>query len=44
MEANPEKIKCVVEHQKVPKEKAAVQIIRALKGRYGYWHLAAGHS
>lgn len=40
MEANPEKIKSVVEHQKVSKEKAAVYMIRALKERYGYWHLA----
>jgi hypothetical protein len=33
-----------MKHQEVSKEKAAVYIIRAVKDRYRYWHLAVGHS
>jgi hypothetical protein len=36
--------KSVVQHQEVSKEKDTVSIIRALKERYRYWHLAVGHS
>jgi hypothetical protein len=40
LEANPEEIKFVMEHQKAPKEKAAVETIGALEDRCGDRHLA----
>jgi hypothetical protein len=33
----------VAVHDEVPKEEAAVKTVRALKKRYGDWHLAVGH-
>jgi hypothetical protein len=42
MKAGLEEMKVVAEHQEVPKEEAAVETTRALEGRYGDWHLAAG--
>jgi hypothetical protein len=38
MEANPEEMKFVAVHDEVPKEKAAVETVRALKKQYGDWH------
>jgi hypothetical protein len=43
MEANPEEMKCVAEHEKVPEEEAAVKSFGALKKRCRVGHLAAGH-
>jgi hypothetical protein len=43
LEANQEKSDTVAEHQEVPKEKVAVETIRALEDQYGDWHLAVGH-
>jgi hypothetical protein len=43
MEAYPEKIKSLVEHQEVPKEEAVVETLKALEDRYGDLDLAAGH-
>jgi hypothetical protein len=40
LEANPEERESKAEHEEVPKEEAAVQSVRALKERYGDWHLA----
>jgi hypothetical protein len=42
MEANPEEIKPVAEHEEVSKEEAAVETGRALKKRPRIRHLAAG--
>jgi seryl-tRNA synthetase len=39
-EANPEGMRSAAEHPEVPKEEAAVKIVRALKKRYGDWNLA----
>jgi hypothetical protein len=41
-EANPEENEIVAEQQEVPKEKAAAKTFRALKKRYGDWHIAVG--
>jgi hypothetical protein len=43
MEANPEEMKSVAEHEKVPKEEAAVKSFGALKKRRRGGYLAAGH-
>jgi hypothetical protein len=43
LEANPEELKSVVEHQEVPKEEAAVKTVRAQKEQYGNQHLAVWH-
>jgi hypothetical protein len=43
MEANPEEIKSVAEHQEVPNEEVAVEMIGALKNRSGNRHLAVRH-
>jgi hypothetical protein len=37
-------IQPVVVHEEVPKAQAAVKTVRALKRRYGDWHLAVGCS
>jgi hypothetical protein len=42
LEANPEELKSIAEHQEVPKKDAAVTISRALKVRYGDCHLGVG--
>jgi hypothetical protein len=36
-------MKSAAEYQEVPKEEAAVEIIKALEDRHGDQHLAAGH-
>jgi hypothetical protein len=43
MGVDPEEMKSVMEHQGVPKEGAAVEMIGALKERYRDWHLSIGH-
>jgi hypothetical protein len=43
VEANPEEMKSVVEHQDIPKEDAAAEVFGVLKERYGGRHLAAEH-
>jgi hypothetical protein len=40
LEANPEELKSIVEHQEVPEEEAAVKTVRALKEQYENQHLA----
>jgi hypothetical protein len=42
MEANPEEMKSVAEHEKVSMEEAAVKPVRALKKWHRGWHLGAG--
>jgi hypothetical protein len=42
MEANPEVMKSLVEHEKVPKEEAAVETFGTKKEWYRDWHLAVG--
>jgi hypothetical protein len=41
-EANPEENEAMAKHKEVPKEEAALEIIGALKDRYGDRHLAVG--
>jgi hypothetical protein len=43
MEATSVETESKLEHQEVPKEDAAVNIVRALKKWYRDWHLAVGH-
>jgi hypothetical protein len=43
MEANLEEMKSVAVHTEVPKEEAALKTVRALKERYGVWHLTVEH-
>jgi hypothetical protein len=40
LEATPEEIESEVIHKEVPKEKATVKTVRALKKQYRDWHLA----
>jgi hypothetical protein len=40
MEANPDEVKSVAEHEEVPKEEAAMETFRALKEWYENRHLA----
>jgi hypothetical protein len=42
MKAGLEETEFVAEHQEVPKEKTAVETIRALEDQYRDWHLAIG--
>jgi hypothetical protein len=43
LEANPVEIEFETVHEGVPKEKAAVKIVRALKKQHRGWHLAVRH-
>jgi hypothetical protein len=42
MQANPDEMKSIAAREEVPKEKASVGTVRALKKRYGDRHLAIG--
>jgi hypothetical protein len=44
LEVNAEEIKTEVVHEEVPKEKATVKTVIALKRQHGDWHLAVRHS